>query len=280
MKNLLRPYSKLVITSISLLVLSAVSLTAETITSSGHALITSSIDKDIYRSRAIENALQKIVLGAGQSLNSFSIVENGKVLLDQIHTQSAVKVIQYKVINESIKNKRYHVTVEALLSNEESKNSTEVCRKVQIESVNFSLVLNYNTYNFPAWADISKEWILSELEYRSFDPKLEMAKNKKPKKDSEGLYTLFKQTGIRDEIEKIYSISADIDFERVNKNNFIEKNIILTARINTSVARKDKVISQQEFIQPYVIHQKILNNSFLGQREVIGARSKNISCEF
>ena len=262
MKNLLRPYSKLVITSISLLVLSAVSLTAETITSSGHALITSSIDKDIYRSRAIENALQKIVLGAGQSLNSFSIVENGKVLLDQIRTQSAVKVLQYKVINESIKNKRYHVTVEALLGDEERNESAQVCRKVQIESVNFSLTMRYNTNNFPAWADISKDWIISELKYRSFDPKLEIAKNEKSKKNTEGLYTLFKQTDFQDEIEKIYSVSTNIVFERVNKNNFLEKNIIIKAIINTSVARKDKIISQQEFIQPYLIHQKILNNSF------------------
>ena len=34
---------------------------SETITSTGYALITSSINKDIFRTRAIENALQKIV---------------------------------------------------------------------------------------------------------------------------------------------------------------------------------------------------------------------------
>ena len=87
----------------------------ETITSTGYAFITSSVNKDIFRTRAIENALQKIVLASGQDLNSFSIVENGKVLLDQIQTRSAVKVLQYEVIEEFIKNNKYHVTVEAVL---------------------------------------------------------------------------------------------------------------------------------------------------------------------
>ena len=57
----------------------ASSSAAEKVTSTGYALITSSINKDIFRTRAIENALQKIVLEAGQDLNSFSIVENGKI---------------------------------------------------------------------------------------------------------------------------------------------------------------------------------------------------------
>ena len=76
---------------------------AETITSSGQAYITSSINKDIFRTRAIENALQKIVLASSQNLNSFSIVENGKVLLDQIQTQFCCKILQYEVIEESYK---------------------------------------------------------------------------------------------------------------------------------------------------------------------------------
>ena len=102
---------------------------SETITSTGYALITSSINKDIFRTRAIENALQKIVLESGQDLNSFSIVENGKVLLDQIQTRSAIKVLQYDVIKETIKNKKYHVTVQALLGQGESVTAKNTCKK-------------------------------------------------------------------------------------------------------------------------------------------------------
>ena len=67
------------------------------------------------------------------------------------------------------------------------------------------------------------------------------------------------------EIENIYKINTQDHFERENKNNLIEKNIILLAKIKTKhFMRKDKVFSELEFNQPYVIHQKFLNNSFLG----------------
>ena len=89
MKKFLRTYIAPLLGSISLLMLPAALIAAETITSSGYAYITSSVNKEVFRTRAIENALQKIVLESGQDLNSFSIVENGKVLLDQIQTRSA-----------------------------------------------------------------------------------------------------------------------------------------------------------------------------------------------
>ena len=86
MKNFARTYIATLLGLISLLILPSALIAAERITSTGYALITSSLNKDIFRSRAIENALQKIVLESGQDLNSFSIVENGKVLLDQIES--------------------------------------------------------------------------------------------------------------------------------------------------------------------------------------------------
>ena len=97
MKKLLRTYIASFLGSISLIMPPAALTASETITSTGHALITSSINKDIFRTRAIENALQKIVLESGQDLKSFSIVENGKVLLDQIQARSTVKVLQYDI---------------------------------------------------------------------------------------------------------------------------------------------------------------------------------------
>ena len=84
---------------------------ATTVIASGNAFITSNVSKDIFRTRAIENALQKIVLEANQDLSSFSIVENGKVLLDQIQSNSEVQILQYEIIEENIKNNKYQVTI-------------------------------------------------------------------------------------------------------------------------------------------------------------------------
>ena len=110
------------------------------------AFITSNINKDIFRARAIENALQKIVLEADQDLSSFSIVENGKVLLDQIQSNSEVQILQYEIIEESIKNSKYQVTVKALINDETSANpANQICKKVKAESIDF--------YNRNEWGE-------------------------------------------------------------------------------------------------------------------------------
>ena len=174
MKKFLRTYLAPFLGSISLIMLPAVLTASETITSTGYALITSSINKDIFRTRAIENALQKIVLESGQDLNSFSVVENGKVLLDQIQTRSAIKVLQYDIINETIKNKKYHVTVQALLGREESTAAKNTCKKSSVSHIDFSLKMTNNYHEFPAWATLSKKWVLNELASHSFDPELKI----------------------------------------------------------------------------------------------------------
>ena len=53
-----------------------------------------------------------------------------------------------------------------------------------------------------------------------------------------------------------------IVFERENENNPLEKTIVLKAKIKTSLGRKNKTISETEFMQPYRIHQRVFNKLF------------------
>jgi len=264
MKKFLRTYIAPLLGSISIIMIPAAITASETITSTGYALITSSINKDIFRTRAIENALQKIVLESGQDLNSFSIVENGKVLLDQIQTRSAIKVLQYDIINETVKNKKYHVTVQALLGQDESESVKNTCKKSSVGQLDFSLKMTNNFYEFPAWATVSKNWVLNELTSHSFYPKLKILLKPNSKKSSLASYTLFDQNKFPVGTDNLYKIKASIIFEKENKNNLLEKNITLIAKIKTTLMRKDEIFSELEFKQPYVIHQKFLNNAFLG----------------
>ena len=239
-------------------------IAAERITSTGSAYITSSVNGELFRTRAIENALQKIVLESGQNLNSFSIVENGKVLLDQIQTRSAVKILQYDIIDENIKNKKYNVTVQALLGQDETTLTNTTCKKSIVRSIDLSLKVTSNSNDFPAWATISKNWVANELTAHAFDPKLKIKPNLNSRESSNPYYTLYNQKELHSENKNIYEMNTQIFFERENKINLFEKNIILTARIKTKLLRKDKVFAELEFKQPYVIHQKLLNSAFLG----------------
>ena len=262
MKKFLRSYITPFLGSISLIMLPAALTATETITSTGYALITSSINKDIFRTRAIENALQKIVLESGQDLNSFSIVENGKVLLDQIQTRSAIKVLQYDIIDETIKNKKYHVTVQAILGQDKSETVSNACKKARIQSADFSLELKINQNHFPAWFNLTDEWVLSELRKNSFKPTLNIAKKIKSKQNTDNLYNLFDRKAFSDKSNNIYGIHTDIIFTRESRHNPLEKTTILHTRIETTLKRNNEIIAETQFDQPYRIQQRVYNNLF------------------
>ena len=237
----------------------------ETVVVGGNAFITSNINKDIFRARAIENALQKIVLEADQDLSSFSLIENGKVLLDQIQSNSKVQILQYEVIEESIKNKRYQVTVRAIVNDDKSPDpANQICKKVKAESIDFSLNIVANSNHFPAWADLSLDWLLNELQNYSFNPKLVYSQVHQIDNKQSDLYSLFDQSKLPQRSKTIYHLKTTVVFERENKNNLIEKNTVLLAKIRTTLLRDNKVISELTFNQPYIIHQTLMNNLFIG----------------
>ena len=76
---------------------------ASTVISEGFATITSSINTKEYRKRAIENALQNIALEREQALTSFTIIENGQMLLDQVRSTSKAGIVSYKILKEAKK---------------------------------------------------------------------------------------------------------------------------------------------------------------------------------
>ena len=76
---------------------------ASTVISEGFAAITSDIHVKEYRKRAIENALQNIAFDREQALTSFTIIENGQMLLDQVRSTSKAGILSYKILKEEKK---------------------------------------------------------------------------------------------------------------------------------------------------------------------------------
>ena len=262
MEKFLRTYIAPLLGSISLLMLPAALIAAETITASGYAYITSSVNKEVFRARAVENALQKIVLESGQDLNSFSIVENGQVLLDQIQTRSNVKILKYDIIEEKIKNKKYHITLRAILANNDKNKTSNTCKKVNIQSADFSLKIIINQNHFPAWVNLTKDWVLSELRKHAFNPELTTSKSINSKTNLDNLYSLYDQKQFLNGPKNIYKLDTEIIIERENKHNLIEKTTILSAKIKTKLKRNNTIISETQFTQPYRIQQRVYNNLF------------------
>ena len=123
---------------IACLALSNISRAANLITTDGVAVITSKIDKKLFRTRAIENALQNLVSQGSQTVDSFSIIENGKVLLDQVHLASKLGIQEYSVIKEEIKGKLYHVSLNVVVNDKQDK---ETNKKKSHFEINFATII-------------------------------------------------------------------------------------------------------------------------------------------
>ena len=263
MLRFLKKYIAVLLASTVNLAIPSVSFAAETVIATGQAFITSTVGSDLFRTRAIEYALQQVVLGSDQSLNSFSVVENGKVLLDQIQTSSNIKILQYDIIEESIRNKKYLVKISAqIVKNDLTTQNDSACRQTSLESINFSMQLHHSERRVPVWANISKDWVLSEVSNETFIPKLDyfQSSNQKPKNQS--LYTLFEKEELFDANSNKYEITMEIFLDQKHIHNVLEKTTMLSAKIRTILLRDNREISQLEFTQPYRIEQEILNGVF------------------
>jgi len=236
---------------------------AKTVTITGNAIITSSIDEEIFRARAIENALQKVLSEGDQNLNSFSLVENGKMLLDQIQSSSQVKILQYDVIQEKVKNNRYHVTLKATIDDKKDNTTLNYCKKAKAENLDFSVNVHKDIIQFPFWAEISKDWVVTELMNYRFEPNLQISETRPKQTKLDELYTLFSKEATETNLPNIYMLEANIFFEKENKHSILEKETVLVATIKTKLKRKGKLIAENNFQQDYIIHKSILNNAFL-----------------
>ena len=152
---------------ITCLALSNITQAANLITTDGVAVITSKLDKKLFRTRAIENALQNLVSQGSQTVDSFSIVENGKILIDQVHLASKLGVQEYSVIKEEIKGKFYHVSLNVVVNDNQEKETNKLCRKAVPPSMDVSINIEIEKNKLPPWVLFSESFINRAIRRRS-----------------------------------------------------------------------------------------------------------------
>jgi NAD(P)H-dependent flavin oxidoreductase YrpB (nitropropane dioxygenase family) len=82
----------------------------------GVAPITANLDDATYSSRAFNDAVRQLMSQAGVKIESFTLIEDGKVLFDQIQSKSNIVVHEYQIEEESRDDKVYRVKVSFLYS--------------------------------------------------------------------------------------------------------------------------------------------------------------------
>jgi len=253
-------FTKLIPTLLAALLISTeFSKAASTVVSEGVANITSTLGDNMYRKRAIENALQNIAISTGQALTSFTIVENGQMLFDQIQSTSTTGVLSYKVLSERKKNKQYHVKIEAIVEDHQNQNFDErlpSCRPTNFPAVDLNLKVKIDPQQFPPWMGLNRAWILHQLEQKSYKPDLVLTSNTSSKNKDMDLYTLFDNKGTSKKSKNIYQVDLYLNFTKNQNESFFTKNQIINLEANSEILRNGVSIKNQSQKFNFTIKKK------------------------
>lgn len=244
----------------ALLINSGIVKAATTMISEGVASITSTLSDNIYRQRAVENALQNIAISRGQALTSFSIVENGRLLFDQIQSTSKAGILSYRILSENKKNKQYFVKIEAVVEDhgnqDQNSKLSGSCRKSEFPSIDLSLSIEIDPQQFPPWAGLDRDWIFDKLSKKKFKPNVIFKSNKHSKATGSTKYNLFETSNSSKSFKNTHHIDLRLVFTKSQAERFFvkEQNIRLVA--NSQLKRNGKSIESKSHQFDYTIKKK------------------------
>ena len=247
---------------------------AEIVTALGQSYITSSIDIEVYRQRAIDNALQNIINDKNLHLNSFSIVENGQVLFDQIQSSSKAGILSYAVIDEFIKDKFYYVNLEAIIDEDSNSTEKEICRNTKLSEIDFNIGLSVNSVKFPAWILLNDNWLKNEIKKQVFSHNLIFTQEKIHASNPHDSYSLFEQKENASNHRSPYELSIKTTLNFSKQNYFLLSNEELELYTHATIFRFGKPISVNQTKKKFRIGQKFGANFAINSRRDLWNRSK------
>ena len=250
---------------------------ASTVISEGFATITSSINSKEYRKRAIENALQNIALEREQALTSFTIIENGQMLLDQVRSTSKTGIVSYKILKEAKKNKTYYVKIEAIVQDADqyggSQDNAILCRKTNLPAFDLDLYLNIDPQQFPPWMDLNIAWLKEQIKKAGLNPKPSFVLRNQKRTKSSDLYTLFEDNNTNVSSKNLYHVILKLNFSAARNEAFFIKNKILNLALTSKVLRDGTSVQDVSENFEFTISKKfgtgipIQNNKKIWQNE-------------
>ena len=233
---------------------------ASTVISEGFAAITSDIHVKEYRKRAIENALQNIAFDREQALTSFTIIENGQMLLDQVRSTSKAGILSYKILKEEKKNKSYYVKIEAVVqdvnNDGESQIKSDFCRHTNIPGINVDLALYLDRQQFPPWMNLDINWLKSEIKKANIKPKLSFVSANLTTSSNNNLYTLFEKSDANLDIKNLYQINLKLVLDKAQNETFFVQNKKLSMAVNSEILRNGQIIENGSKNFDFIIAKK------------------------
>ena len=228
----------------------------------GVAPITADLDDSTYSSRAFNDAVRQLMSQVGVNIESFTLIENGQILFDQIQSQSNITVHEFQIVEERRVDKAYKVKVNFLYGTGTQKVLTSRCLKIPTNKIETNISVRSATNALP-WANLSANEISDQLLTLSFSPNVKILRNPYDRGQTNELYTLSKK---QDKKEK-YSINVRINYEQVLAKGILSKSHLMMLSVDIKSHRLNQLllndISEHEFL---IDRKEIGNLSFSKSR--------------
>ena len=224
-------------------------------TFNGVAPITANLDNATYSSRAFNDAIRQLMSQAGVKIGSFTLVENGRVLIDQIQSNSNIIVHEYQIIDESRDDKIYQVKVDFLYSEGTQKAPTSRCLKIPTYNIETNLTLQSDRNVLP-WAHLSATEISDGLSDLSFSPKVKIFTNSSDTGQTHDLYTLTKK---QNEVSK-YSVNVKIKYEQTLVKSILNNSYLLALAVDIETYKFDELLLNDTYQNEFLVDRKAIGN--------------------
>ena len=214
--------------------------------SEGTALKTAELPYSVYEARAISNALQLVLQTGAQSLDSFSLVENGKVLFDQISAQSNVQIAGYRVLSTKDHGDKVSARLEILLL-PENQNETQIsCRQPNNLDLAFQWQGLSIKKSMPFWVQFDELSLTQTIEaMMAANPKFNFQENNSDRSSTSSSYSLYESgnTPKRSIPNYLLTLSLDLD---AKTTHVIQRKKVLVVKAKSELFRKSKALNGTE----------------------------------
>ena len=214
--------------------------------SEGTALKTAELPYSVYEARAISNALQLVLHTGAQSLDSFSLVENGKVLFDQISAQSNVQIAGYRVLSTKDHGDKVSARLKILLL-PENQNETQIsCRQPNNLDLAFKWQGLSIKKSMPFWVQFDELSLTHTIEaMMAANRKFNFQENNSERSTTSSGYSLYENENTPKRSIPNYLLTLSLDLD-VKTTNVIQRKKVLLVKAKSELFRKSKALNGTE----------------------------------
>ena len=214
--------------------------------SEGTALKTAELPYSVYEARAISNALQLVLHTGAQSLDSFSLVENGKVLFDQISAQSNVQIAGYRVLSTKDHGDKVSARLKILLL-PENQNETQIsCRQPNNLDLAFQWQGLSIKKSMPFWVQFDELSLTQTIEaMMAANRKFNFQENNSDRSTTSSSYSLYENENTPKRSIPNYLLTLSLDLD-VKTTNVIQRKKVLLVKAKSELFRKSKALNGTE----------------------------------